>query len=113
MLKRMMLWPVAAFALSACASNPSGTAGTSVVTVPATQGPQGQQVVVVEPGTTVRGEVRHTVTGKVEGVDRNDGEIRVKATDGTNMKLRLPPLAAATIREGDGVSLDVVVRPGP
>jgi len=27
--------------------------------------------------------------------------------------LRLPPLATATIREGDGVSLDVVVRPRP
>jgi hypothetical protein len=113
-MKRIVLWPVAAFALTACASqSPSGTAGTTVTTVPATQGPQGQQVVVVEPGTTVRGEVRHTVTGKVEGVDRNAGEISVKATDGTNMKLRLPPLAAATIREGDDVSLNVVVRPQP
>jgi hypothetical protein len=69
--------------------------------------------VVVEPGSTVRGEVRHTVTGKVDGIDRDAGEISVKATDGTNMRLKLPPLAAATIREGDDVSLNVIVRPRP
>lgn len=113
-MKRTIPCLVALLALTACASQPrNDTAGTTVTTVPATTpAPQGQ-VVVVEPGSTVRGEVRHTVTGKVDGIDRNAGEISVKATDGTNMRLKLPPLAAATIREGDDVSLNVIVRPRP
>jgi len=106
-----MLWPVAVLVLTACASrDPARTAGTTVTTVPTTQG---QQVVMVEPGASVRGEVRHTVTGKVDGIDLNAGEITVKATDGSKMRVKLTPLATATIREGDDVSLNVVVRPRP
>jgi hypothetical protein len=106
-----MIWPVALLALTACASRDSGrTAGTTVTTVPTTQG---EKVVVVEPGARVQGEVRHTVTGKVEGIDRNAGQITIKATDGSKSTLKLPPLAAGTIREGDDVSLNVVVRPRP
>lgn len=113
-MKRTIPCLVALLALTACASQPrNDTAGTTVTTVPATTpAPQGQ-VVVVESGSTVRGEVRHTVTGKVDGIDRNAGEISVKATDGTNMRLKLPPLATASIREGDDVSLNVIVRPRP
>lgn len=112
--KRTIPCLVAVLALTGCASRSPNTAGTTVTTVPAaTPGPQGQQVVVVEPGPGVRGEVRHTVMGRVDGIDRNAGEISVKATDGTNMRLKLPPLAAASIREGDDVSLNVVVRPRP
>jgi hypothetical protein len=102
-----MLWPIAALVLTACASRTP--AGTTVTTVPTTQGP----VVMVEPGASMGGEVRHTVNGTVEDIDRNAGEITVKATDGSKMRLKLTPLAAATIREGDDVSLNVVVRPRP
>jgi len=81
MKPKRMLWPLALLALTACASrNP---AGTTVTTMPTTQG---QQVVVVEPAASARGEVR---------------------------QLKLPPLAAANVRDGDDVSLNVVVRPRP
>lgn len=104
-----MIWPVAVLALTACASrDPGSTAGTTVTTLPTTQG---QKVIMVEPGTTLRGEVRHTVTGRVENVDRNASEVTVKATDGSKTTLKLTPVAAASIREGDDVSLEVVVRP--
>ena len=48
-----------------------------MTTVPTTQG---EKVVVVEPGARVQGEVRHTVTGKVEGIDRNAGQITIDKT---------------------------------
>lgn len=48
MKPKRMLWPLALLALTACASrNP---AGTTVTTIPTTQG---QQVVVVEPDASV------------------------------------------------------------
>jgi hypothetical protein len=104
------LLPVAVFALTACATADQPRAGTTVTTVPTTS-PSGQQVVVVEPGAAVRGEVRHSVTGRVEGIDRNAGEITVKATDGSKMTLKLTPMAVANVREGDTVSMNVVVQP--
>jgi hypothetical protein len=113
-----MLLPVAVLALTACATNePPRTAGTTVTTVPtttvpSTTSPGGQQVVVVEPGSaSVRGDVRHTVAGRVESINRNASEITVTAADGSKMTLKLPPMAVATIREGDNVSMNVVVQP--
>jgi hypothetical protein len=32
-------------------------------------------------------------------IDRNEGEVRVKTPDGSEVRLKLPPLALATIRE--------------
>ena len=111
MKTKTMIWPVAVLALTACASrDPGRTAGTTVTTLPTTQG---EKLIMVEPGASIRGEVRHTVTGRVDGVDRNAAEITVKATDGSKTTLKLTPLAVATIREGDDVSLNVVVRPKP
>jgi hypothetical protein len=108
-MRMSVVIPVAMLALTACASRDSGRApGTTVTTVPTAQG---EKVIMVEPGASVRGEVRHTVTGRVEGVDLNAGEITVKTTDGSKTKLKLTPVSAATIREGDDVSLNVVVRP--
>jgi type IV pilus biogenesis protein CpaD/CtpE len=119
MLKKptTMLLPVAVLALTACATNePPRTAGTTVTTVPttpvpATTSPGSPQVVVVEPGAAVRGDVRHTVAGRVESINRNASEITVTAADGSKMTLKLPPMAVATIREGDVVSMNVVVQP--
>jgi hypothetical protein len=87
-----------------------------VTTVPSTPVPatsSGQQVVVVESGASAapRGEVRHNVAGRVEAIDRNAGEITVKAADGSKMTLKLSPMAVANIREGDNVSMNVVVQP--
>lgn len=108
------LLPVAVFALTACATADQPRAGTTVTTVPTAPtatSPSGQQVVVVEPGAAVRGEVRHSVTGRVEGIDRNAGEITVKATDGSKMIFKMTPMAVANVREGDTVSMNVVVQP--
>jgi hypothetical protein len=107
-----MLLPVALLTLTACASRqPAATSGTTVTTVPAAT--PGQQVVTVESGAAAspRGEVRHSVNGRVQGIDRNAGEITVMATDGSKMTLKVAPLAAANMREGDDVSVNVVVRP--
>jgi hypothetical protein len=104
------LLPVAVFVLTACATADPPRPGTTVTTVPSTA-PSGQQVVVVEPGAAVRGEVRHSVTGRVEGIDRNAGEITVKATDGSKMIFKMTPMAVANVREGDTVSMNVVVQP--
>ena len=111
MKTKTMIWPVAVLALTACASrDPGRTAGTTVTTVPT---PQGEKVIMVEPGASIRGEVRHTVMGRVDRVDRNASEITVTATDGSKTTLRLTPIAVASIREGDTVSLNVVVLPKP
>jgi hypothetical protein len=110
------LLPVAVLVLTACATSDPPRAGTTVTTVPSTPVPatsSGQQVVVVESGASAapRGEVRHNVAGRVEAIDRNAGEITVKAADGSKMTLKLSPMAVANIREGDNVSMNVVVQP--
>lgn len=74
----------------------------------------GQQVVITESpaaSTAVRGPVNHRVVGEVTDVERQRGEVTVRTADGNKLKLRLPPMAAAAVREGDAVNLDVTVTP--
>jgi hypothetical protein len=94
-------------ALTACGTGERST--TTTTTIPATGG---QQVVIGEPAAGVaRGEVRHRVTGRVADIERNHGEVTVRSSDGGKVKLTLPPMAVATMREGDDVADDVVVTP--
>ena len=79
--------------------------GTTTTTLPAAGG---GQVVVAAP---VRGEVQHTIVGKVTGIDRGDSELAVETRDGSKLTLKLPPFALASVREGDVVSLNVTVTP--
>jgi hypothetical protein len=73
----------------------------------------GQQVVISQPtpSAAVRGEVRHNVSGRVTDIDREDSSVTVRTPDGSRVKLRLPPVAVATVREGDMVSMDVLISP--
>jgi len=71
----------------------------------------GQQVVIAEPGGSPRGQVRHQLVGRITDIERNKGEVTVRSGDGSKIKLVLPPLAVANMREGDDVSLDVLVTP--
>jgi hypothetical protein len=96
---------VTAAILSACATRERGT---TVTTLPASDG---QKVVIAESAATPRGEVRHRVTGRVTDIERNSGTVTVRASDGAKVKVLLPPMAAASVREGDDVSLDVIVTP--
>jgi len=99
----------AALLASGCASRSSTPTASTATVVPTADG---QKIVTVEqPGKSPRGEVRHTVTGKVSDVERNHGEVTVRATDGSKLKLQLPPVAAANVREGDAVSVDVTIVP--
>jgi hypothetical protein len=74
-------------------------------------------VTVVEPGggargpSSVGGQVHHKVVGRVTDINRNAGQVTISTPEGGSMKLVLPPLAVATIREGDDVAVDVIVTP--
>lgn len=96
---------VTAAALTACSTGERVT----TTTIPAAGG---EKVVIAESSAaTPRGEVRHRMAGRVTDIERKSGEVTVRAADGSKLKLSLPPMAAATIREGDDVSLDVLVTP--
>lgn len=86
------------------------TAGTTTTTLPTTSG---QPVIITQPGPSaaVRGEVRHQVTGRVTEIERNASEVTIRTPDGSRVVLRLPPMAAAAVREGDTVNLDVTILP--
>jgi hypothetical protein len=107
---RTVATAVVAIGVTACgtgkqsASTPSAT----TTTIPASGG---QQVVIAESGGSPRGLVRHQLVGRITDVERNKGEVTVRAPDGSKMKIVLPPLAVANMREGDDVSLDVLVTP--
>jgi hypothetical protein len=60
--------------------------------------PSGSAVVLTGP---VRGETHHQVVGTVTGIDRNDGQLKFKTADGSDIEVKLPPFALATVREGD------------
>jgi hypothetical protein len=94
-----------AMSTAACATGPQPVTTTTMPTT------GGQQIVVAEPAPAVRGQVRHLVTGRVTDIDRNDGEVTVRSSDGGKTTLVLPPLAVANMREGDDVSIDVLVTP--
>jgi hypothetical protein len=87
---------------SACAS---GERGTTTTTLPAAGG---SQVVIAGP---VKGEVQHTVAGQITDLDRNNGDLTVKTTEGSRMKLKLPPVALASVKEGDRITLTVIISP--
>ena len=112
----------------ACASTPHEP-GRTTTTLPSERGP----VIVTEPGTASRpavvtepsrGQVtaaqpsasvgslvNHKVTGRVTDINRNSGQITIRTPEGGKMDLVLPPLAVASIREGDDVAVDVSVNP--
>jgi hypothetical protein len=94
-----------ALGVAACGT---GQQSATTTTIPATGG---QQVVIAEPAGSPRGQVRHQVAGRITNIERNNGEITVRSGDGSRVKLVLPPLAVANMREGDDVSLDVLVTP--
>jgi hypothetical protein len=74
---------------------------------------QGEKVIMVEPEASVRGEVRHTVTGRMEGIARDAGQITVKTTNGSKTMLSLTPVAPATIRAGTTSRASSWCGPGP
>ena len=89
-------------------TEPGGAARSPVVvTEPSARG----QVVAAQPSAAVGGQVNHKVTGRVTDINRNAGQITIRTPEGGSMKLVLPPLAVASIREGDDVAVDVLVTP--
>ncbi|HXG05107.1 MAG TPA: hypothetical protein VNO23_17050 [Candidatus Binatia bacterium] len=108
---RTFAWAVltaAALAAAGCAAT-QPEPQTTTTTLPAEGG---QQVIITESAAaSVRGPVNHRVVGEVTDVERQRGEVTVRTADGSKIKLRLPPMAAATVREGDAVNLDVTVVP--
>ena len=86
----------------------TGERSTTTTTIPATGG---QQVVIAESASSPRGQVRHQVAGRITDIERSNGEITVRSGDGSRVKLVLPPLAVANMRERDDVSVDVLVTP--
>jgi hypothetical protein len=84
------------------------TTSATTTTIPASGG---QQVVIAESASSPRGQVRHQVAGRITDVERNKGEVTVRSGDGSKVKIVLPPLAVANMREGDDVTLDVLVTP--
>jgi len=94
-----------AVGIAACGT---GQRSATTTTIPAAGG---QQVVIAEPAGSLRGQVRHQVAGRITDIERNNGEITVRSGDGSKVKLVLPPMAVANMREGDDVSLDVLVTP--
>ena len=99
-----------AISVTACGTGTTGTdqRPATTTTIPASGG---QQVVIAESTSSPRGQVRHQLAGRVSEVDRNKGEVTVRSSDGSKVKIVLPPLAVANMREGDDVSLDVLVTP--
>jgi hypothetical protein len=93
--------------VTACGTG-SPTPSATTTTIPATGG---QQVVIAESGSSPRGQVRHQLAGRITDIERNKGEVTVRSGDGSKVKIVLPPLAVANMREGDDVSLDVLVTP--
>ena len=91
--------------MAACGT---GQRPVTTTTMPTTAG---QQVVIAEPAGALRGQVRHQVVGRIADIERNNGEVTVRSGDGAKLKLVLPPLAVANMREGDDVSIDVLVTP--
>jgi hypothetical protein len=82
-------------------------ATTTTTTLPAGD----RQVVIAESSASPRGQVSHRVAGRVTDIDRGSGQITVRTPEGSTMKLMLPPLAVATVREGDDVAVDVSIVP--
>ena len=84
-----------------------GTASRPAVVTEPSRG----QVTAAQPSASVGGLVNHKVTGRVTDINRNSGQITIRTPEGGKMNLVLPPLAVASIREGDDVAVDVSVNP--
>ena len=89
-------------------TEPGGAAGGPVVV---TEPSAGDKIVAAQPSAAVGGQVNHKVTGRVTDINRNAGQITIRTPEGGSLKLVLPPLAVASIREGDDVAVDVLVTP--
>jgi hypothetical protein len=89
-------------------AEPGGARGPVVVDQSRTPG---QAAVVADPSAAARGQVNHQVSGRVTDINRNSGQITIRTPEGGSMKLILPPLAVASIREGDDVAVSVLVAP--
>jgi hypothetical protein len=109
------MWRTIATMAVAIGVTACGTGNQSASTPPATTttipASGGQHVVIAESGVSPRGQVRHQLAGRITDVERNKGEVTVRSADGSKMTIVLPPLAVAHMREGDDVSLDVLVTP--
>ena len=104
-MHRLIVTMALGISMAACGTTQRPVTTT---TMPATGG---QQVVIAESASSPRGQVRQQITGRITDIERNHGEITVRSAEGSKMKLLLPPLAVANMREGDDVSVDVVVTP--
>jgi hypothetical protein len=93
--------------VAACATA-TDEPGRTTMTLPTTTG---ERVVISGQRAPEYGEIRHTVTGRVTGIDRNDGQVRIRTPEGSELRLKLTPVAAATVREGDQASVDVTITP--
>ena len=93
-----------------CAEHP--TPGTTTTTLPSSTG---TPVVVTSPGPAAAaasaGTVHHKVNGEVTDVDRNNGKVNIRASDGSKIQVILPPLAVATANKGDLASIDITIGP--
>ena len=89
-------------------TEPGGAARSPVVV---TEPSARDRIVAAQPSAAVGGQVNHKVTGRVTDINRNSGQITIRTPEGGSMKLVLPPLAVASIREGDDVAVDVLVNP--
>jgi hypothetical protein len=84
----------------------AGARSPVVITEPSARGQ-----VAAQPSAAVGGQVNHKVTGRVTDINRNSGQITIRTPEGGSLKLVLPPLAVASVREGDDVAVDVLVNP--
>ena len=100
-----------AIGVTACGTGKQQSTSTPPATTTTIPASGGQQVVIAESGVSPRGQVRHQLAGRITDVERNKGEVTVRSADGSKMTIVLPPLAVANMREGDDVSLDVLVTP--
>jgi hypothetical protein len=98
---------LAALALLAGCAKSADRAASTTTTLPAGD----RQVVIAESSGSPQGQVSHRVAGRVTDIDRGSGQITVRTPEGSSMKLMLPPLAVATVREGDDVAVDVSIVP--
>jgi hypothetical protein len=77
-------------------TEPGGAARSPVVV---TEPSARDRIVAAQPSAAVSGQVNHKVTGRVTDINRNSGQITIRTPEGGSMKLVLPPLAVASIRE--------------
>lgn len=108
-MKRPITFAVGASALllAVGCAHQTGTSQTAT-TIPTTGG---EAVVLTQPSASpITGTVNHTLTGTVSAVDRRNGTVKLKTPSG-KIELKLPPVAAAAVHEGDPATVNVVISP--